>query len=125
MNKLAILTGLTGFAAVALGAFGAHALKPHLDAVQTDTYRTAVNYHLVHAVAMLVLLVGGGEANKVLRISFYLFFAGVICFSGSLYLLATRHLTLADGLAFLGPVTPLGGVLMIAGWLNLVRMKTS
>lgn len=123
MNKLAIITGLTGFAAVALGAFGAHALKPHLDMVQAETYRTACHYHLVHAVALLVLMVKGGQDNRIVNTSFYLFFAGVLCFSGSLYLLSTRHLTMGDTLTFLGPVTPVGGLLMMLGWLNLVRLK--
>lgn len=123
MIRLAIVTAITGFMAVAMGAFGAHGLKPYLDATQMETYRTAVLYHLVHAVAMLTMLSAANRDIKIIRMTIYLFLAGVVCFSGSLYLLATGHMTFGESLNFLGPVTPLGGLLLMAGWLNLLRIR--
>ena len=95
---------------VALGAFGAHSLREVLTASPngTEIWKTAVLYHLLHAVAMWVVAVN----QQSLR-AWWLFAGGIGCFSGSLYLLATMQWK------WLGPVTPLGGVLFIAGWITL------
>ncbi len=96
-----------GFLGVALGAFGAHALKETLarnDA--TATWHTAVLYHLIHAVVLLMLATG----SSLRRGPWLCFLAGVILFSGSLYGLAL------GGARWLGPVTPLGGICFLAGW---------
>lgn len=95
--------------AVALGAFGAHGLKPVLllRPEGMETWKTAVLYHMVHTVVMLVLALQGSRAN---RAAWLLLALGTIFFSASLYLLATI------GWKFLGPVTPLGGLLLLAGW---------
>jgi uncharacterized membrane protein YgdD (TMEM256/DUF423 family) len=99
--------------AVALGAFGAHGLKPVLlqrpDGM--ETWRTAVLYHLVHAVVMMVLALQAKRAN---RAAWLLMFLGTVAFSASLYLLSTT------GWKVLGPITPLGGLLLLAGWVSLV-----
>lgn len=100
--------GLTG---VALGAFGAHALKPMLEAHgSVETWKTAVLYQLVHAVALLALAgwrdAHGGPSGRIA----VLWFAGVLLFSGSLYWLSI------GGPRLLGPVTPLGGAAFLAGW---------
>lgn len=102
-----------GFAllAVALGAFGAHALRTRLDAHYLDVFETAVRYQVYHALALLLLAalapqLSAGPAAWAGR----LFVAGVIFFSGSLYLLALT------GATWLGAVTPLGGVCFLAGW---------
>ncbi len=94
---------------VGLGAFGAHAWKPLLleRPEGVEIWRTAVLYHLVHAVAMLVVAGQGGRAN---RVAWGLLWAGTVGFSGSLYGLS------ALGWRALGPVTPLGGVALLAGW---------
>ena len=98
-----IAAGLLGFTGVALGAFGAHALKETLAANGTTaTWQTAVLYHLIHAVA----LAAQPDRAWVGRC----WIAGVILFSGSLYCLAL------GGPKFLGPVTPLGGVALLLGW---------
>ena len=98
-----IAAGLLGFTGVALGAFGAHALKETLVANgTTTTWQTAVLYHLVHAVA-LVALPGWTWVGRC-------WIAGVVLFSGSLYWLAL------GGPKFLGPVTPLGGLAFLLGW---------
>jgi uncharacterized membrane protein YgdD (TMEM256/DUF423 family) len=107
---LVLAAGLLGFTGVALGAFGAHALKETLVARGTaTTWQTAVLYHLIHAVALLALAgwPGGGANARWIGGCWSL---GVILFSGSLYWLAL------GGPKILGPVTPLGGVAFLAGW---------
>ena len=98
------------FLAVALGAFGAHALKGTLQANDTtEIWRTAVLYHLFHALALVVLAVLPVTA----RVAASLFLAGIVIFSGSLYLLALTNLR------WLGAITPLGGLCFLAGWIWL------
>ncbi|MGA3172217.1 MAG: DUF423 domain-containing protein [Chthoniobacteraceae bacterium] len=104
------ISAIMGFLAVALGAFGAHALKEHLAALQlTSVWEKAVLYHLVHAVVMLLL----ASRPTFARLPWTLFFVGIIIFSGSLYILA------CTGVKWLGAVTPLGGLCLLAGWLSL------
>ena len=98
------------FLAVALGAFGAHALKATLTAHETmEVWKTAVLYHFLHALALLVL----GTLPTAGKIAPALFLAGIVLFSGSLYLLALTNLK------WLGPITPLGGLCFLSGWLCL------
>lgn len=109
-KTLAIAGGLIALATV-LGAFGAHALKSHLSADKLAVYETAVRYHFIHALGLLVMgvLLRSADTN-LLRWSAMLVLVGIILFSGSLYLLtfgAPRPL---------GAVTPLGGLALIAGW---------
>ena len=102
----AAILGATG---VALGAFGAHALKAMLEANdRTDTWETAVFYHLVHSLALLIL----STQPSMRRSTFYCFVGGVAVFSGSLYLLCL------SGLNWLGAITPIGGGCLIVGWLS-------
>lgn len=123
MNKKLLIVALLGAVAVGLGAFGAHGLKPLLSGSQMDSFKTGSLYHFIHTIAMLALALYGSK-SKVLNQSFYLFLVGIILFSGSIYLLSTRHLYGMEGLSVIGPITPLGGVLFIAGWLNLMRFKS-
>lgn len=106
-----------GLLSVAVGAFGAHALRASLTASgRTDTFETAVKYHFYHALALLAvgillhIMAGNPEAEKWLTYAGYSFLAGVVVFSGSLYVLC------ATGITVLGAITPLGGLMMIAGW---------
>ena len=102
----AAILGATG---VALGAFGAHALKAMLEANdRIDTWETAVFYHLVHSLALLIL----STQPSMRRSTFYCFVGGVALFSGSLYLLCL------SGLNWLGAITPIGGICLMAGWLS-------
>jgi uncharacterized membrane protein YgdD (TMEM256/DUF423 family) len=121
MKYIGAIAAVSGALAVALGAFGAHGLKPHLDAYQLDIYNKAVLYHFIHTLALLtcVVLFAIDPAAKGLNAAGYCFITGITLFSGSLYLLATRHLT---GLPanILGPITPIGGLFFIAGWVMLV-----
>jgi uncharacterized membrane protein YgdD (TMEM256/DUF423 family) len=102
--------------AVGMGAFGAHGLKARLDAYHLDIYRTAVLYHFLHALGMLIVAtlprtgtLSAESANSVC----WLLAAGILIFSGSLYLLAVT------GVTVLGAITPFGGVAFILGWLLL------
>lgn len=116
------LAALSGAIAVMLGAFGAHSLKSILSANQLSSWKTAVLYMLVHSIVLLVLgLQQNNKSSAVLRQSTWLIFAGIICFSGSIILLVLQDY-LGMNMGWLGPVTPLGGLLFIAGWLNLLRV---
>jgi uncharacterized membrane protein YgdD (TMEM256/DUF423 family) len=111
MKKILIITGLLGISGVALGAFGAHALKQTLaERGATDTWETAVLYHLLHTVALFAIASASVERWHQNKILGCLWGGGILLFSGSLYFLAL------GGPRWLGPVTPLGGVLLIAGW---------
>jgi uncharacterized membrane protein YgdD (TMEM256/DUF423 family) len=98
---------LLAAAGVAMGAFGAHALRDTLGPNKIATWNTAVQYQMWHAVALVAL---AAVAMPRLGLPAALLVAGTILFSGSLYALALT------GARWLGPVTPLGGLLMIAGW---------
>ena len=110
-RSITLFAAVLGFLGVALGAFGAHALKPTLEAHGTlETWKTAVLYHLVHAVALLVLA-GWRDAEAAARDKIAgLWLAGVLLFSGSRYWLSV------GGPRFLGPITPLGGLAFLGGW---------
>ena len=106
-----ISAGVLGFTGVALGAFGAHALKEALTArASLATWQTAVLYHLVHSVALLAVAGWPDATGKILWTA-RCWIAGVILFSGSLYWLSL------GGPKFLGPITPLGGIAFLAGWI--------
>jgi len=126
MDKRKILTiGILGALAVALGAMGAHLLKAKVQmglmtADQLDGFEKGVKYQMYHVLAMLLLVVMHKQGeNKYFMWAYAFFFWGIILFSGSLYFLTTRNLLGMEWLKFLGPVTPLGGVCFIIGWLCL------
>lgn len=127
-EKFLRLTALLGAAAVIIGAFGAHGLKGLLERQQIDPvsplhiYETGVQYHFYHALAigLVALLLARDPENKWLIRAGWLFLAGIVCFSGSLYLLATQ-IIIPIPVRWVGPVTPLGGLFFIAGWLVLAR----
>lgn len=122
INIKRAIVAIMGALAVGIGAFGAHGLKPLLDFSQIETLKTATLYHFIHVLAMLVLVLYKNK-DKAATQSFFLFLGGIICFSGSLYIISTRHLIGGDVWHFVGPITPVGGLLFILGWLNLVRIK--
>lgn len=102
---------------VILGAFGAHSLANMLqDAHLLDIYQKGVFYHFIHALGILGIgILAGQQPNRRYGTAAMLLLAGIVCFSGSLYLLATRSL-LGVEWSWLGPITPLGGLCFIAGW---------
>ena len=110
-----ILGALAAALGVALGAFGAHALKARLAPELLATYQTAVQYHLWHALALVAIGLGAIQlpASAPLKWAGWLMLAGIVLFSGSLYLLA------ASGVRWLGAITPFGGAALIAAWLAL------
>jgi uncharacterized membrane protein YgdD (TMEM256/DUF423 family) len=113
MNRITLFRIAAGFAflGVALGAFGAHALKTTLQASgMMDAWNKAVLYHLVHAVALVALALSGAGN----RASYFLLAAGIVLFSGSLYTMALTNVRA------LGAITPLGGLCFLAGWAWLV-----
>lgn len=110
-----LFAGLSGFLGVALGAFGAHGLRGKLDASAMHAYETAVSYQLFHTLALLVCLLLTIQLGKYWAFTYasFAFTIGILLFSGSLYLLTVF------GLKVLGPVTPLGGIFLLAGWILL------
>ena len=110
------ISAVMGFLAVALGAFGAHGLQDMLEkSGRMETWKTAVLYHLAHAVVMLVI-----STLRPLRIAaWWLMLAGVIVFSGTLYAFALTNVK------WLVAITPFGGVSLLVGWLALVFGKSA
>ena len=100
---------------VMLGAYGAHGLKSRLSEDLMNTFQTGVEYQMYHSLALLIagMLAYQWPETQLLRWSGYLFLVGMIMFSGSLYLLSLT------GLRIFGPITPLGGLVLIAAWLLL------
>ena len=114
MNRgLLAMAGTLGLTAVMLGAFGAHGLRDRLGAAMIEVYRTGVLYHLVHALAVLAVALGADRLRRP-RLVAGLFCAGIVVFSGTLYLLAIT------GMTWLGAVTPVGGLLLMAGWATVL-----
>ena len=108
------ISAVVGFFAVALGAFGAHGFHDLLiKNARTATWETAVQFHLVHAVVLL----GIAALRPLRRAAWWLMLAGVAVFSGTLYTLALTNLK------WLGAITPLGGLGLLAGWLALALGK--
>ena len=107
---------IAAFLAVGLGAFGAHGLKERLEEIGREAnYQTAFEYHMAHALAMVVVGLFGFhiERNRALNLAGWSFLVGIVIFSGSLYILALT------GLRWLGAITPIGGVAFLVGWLAL------
>lgn len=120
MNKRIILTAsIFGALAVILGAFGAHGLEGKITERQAANWDTAVQYHFYHTLALLFLSTFSRAKNDFIRVSFICFSVGIVLFSGSLYLMSTYELTGFLKPAILGPVTPIGGLLFIVGWVGL------
>jgi len=117
MNRRIIITAsILGLLAVISGAFAAHGLKQYLSASQLEIWHTGVQYQFYHVFALLFLSTFAGTNHRLINAAYYLFTFGIICFSGSLYLLACRELFGWGWLIVMGPVTPLGGLLFITGW---------
>ena len=102
---------LAGLTAVALGAFGAHALRSRLSPDMLTVFETGVRYHMYHALALVAAaLIMQRAPGRAVAAAGWLFTVGILLFSGSLYLLAWT------GVAILGAITPLGGVAFLLGW---------
>lgn len=129
-KKLTII-GLLGAIAVALGALGAHFLKNKLSTGlitpdQLNGFDTAVKYQTYHTLAMLGLfIISKYHTHTYIKWAYNCFMIGIVMFSGSLYFLCTRNLFGAEWLKVLGPITPIGGLFFVAGWIfiALVGLK--
>ena len=120
MNKRIILTAaFFGAVAVLLGAFGAHSLKKLVDANSLEIWQKGVEYQFYHTFALLYLSSFARYRNKLINIAYFCFTFGIIFFSGSLYLLATRSIFNLDLVNIIGPITPIGGLLFFLGWVML------
>ncbi|MEY2629764.1 MAG: hypothetical protein RLZZ469_660 [Bacteroidota bacterium] len=110
---------ILGITAIILGAFGAHALKKELTEEALVTFETGVKYQMYHALFLLFLGTTALVSDVVKKKVFQLIVVGVVFFSGSIYVLATRTIT---GIDFrpLGIITPIGGALLILGWTALL-----
>ena len=99
------------FAGVALGAFGAHALREKLTGYYLDVYKTAVLYHFIHALGLFIVAwLSTQTSDPKIQYAGRAFVAGIVLFSGSLYLLSVTQIK------WLGAITPLGGLSLLAGW---------
>lgn len=126
MNKSIVISGIVMLViAIVLGAFGAHALKEHLTLEKLNTFEVGVRYQVYHGLAFLILGLSADKVQFSLKLPIRLIFTGVILFSGSIYFLAIQEM-LGVSMKFLGPITPLGGLFMIMGWiLFLVKIMRS
>jgi uncharacterized membrane protein YgdD (TMEM256/DUF423 family) len=119
MNKnLLFAAALSGAIAVSLGAFGAHGLKPLLTPEQLGNFETGARYQFYHTFgAIAAVILGQLTQKKAFSTIGWLFLGGIVLFSGSLYLLSCREVIGLESWKWLGPITPLGGTLFIAGWI--------
>jgi len=119
MERKIILTAtLFGVIAIILGAFGAHALKETLTPEQLTSFETGVRYQMYHAFFLFFVASRKELSLKTLKVIYNLVLAGVLLFSGSIYLLTTKNITTID-FKIIGFVTPIGGLLLIFAWLVL------
>jgi len=115
-RKIIASAAFLGLTAIILGAFGAHALKNYLSPEQLISFETGVKYQMYHALFLLFLgLSGVLLIDKTKKLLYWLVVFGVILFSGSIYLLTTKNVVGID-FKFLGPITPIGGMLLITAW---------
>lgn len=120
MRKKILITGaILGCLAVILGAFGAHALKKILTVDQIASFETGVRYQMYHALLLLFVGTTAFISPKAQKLLFVFILWGIILFSGSIYLLATNDVT-PFNFKVIGFITPIGGTLLIIGWLILI-----
>ncbi|HYK77935.1 MAG TPA: DUF423 domain-containing protein [Daejeonella sp.] len=121
MNKRILITAsIFGIWAVAFGAFGAHGLKDRISPYELETWKTAVSYQFYHVFALLFLSTFSRIKSRLINVASWCFTVGILLFSGSLYLLATKSILQLSQISWLGPITPIGGLLFILGWICLL-----
>jgi len=118
------IAAFLGALTVALGAFGAHALKAVLSPVALITYETAVRYQMYHVVALLItgILINNAASpkeQKLLSRAGLFFIDGIVLFSGSLYFIVAKPFLGIEGLPWVGVITPMGGLLWMVAWILL------
>jgi uncharacterized membrane protein YgdD (TMEM256/DUF423 family) len=116
-----ILAAIFGVIAVAMGAMGAHALKALLTEESLNSFLTGSRYNMYHALALIGLISLSNHLDpKWHRIAGYCFTVGTVLFSGSIYLLSTSSVTGLNISGILGPVTPIGGLVLMSGWISII-----
>lgn len=106
--------------AVILGALGAHALVDLLTPTRLESFKTGVTYQIYHSLAIFIVMIFPNISRKVKSLVGLLFVLGIVFFSFSIYLLSLRHILGIEGMAsYLGPITPMGGIIFITGWVIL------
>lgn len=119
-KRLFILSAISGATAVVIGAFGAHSLAEHLSPQSLASYKTGVSYQFYHTLAsILALLLFTNFKIKQFSWASVCFLIGILFFSGSIYLLTTNSITGIGMRGILGPMTPIGGLFFIIGWVLL------
>ncbi len=114
MKSIIVTGALLAGLAVMLGAFGAHALKAKVSPEDLAVFDTAVKYHMAHALGLILIgVIGFHYPKEIIYIPALLLISGILIFSGSLYILVISNMR------WLGAITPLGGISMIAGWMLL------
>ena len=110
------IAAVSGALAIAVGAFGAHGLRDRVTPDQVAAWSTAAQYQLIHSAVLLALALYAMGPERSIRLPGVLFLIGIVLFSGSIYLLVLTPWR------WLGPVTPIGGLFFIAGWLSLFTL---
>jgi uncharacterized membrane protein YgdD (TMEM256/DUF423 family) len=124
-KRFIIFSGFSGAIAVAFGAMGAHFLKSKIDSglfteINLQTFETGVRYQIYHSIALLALaLLLDRFKGKIIQKAGNCFMIGIVLFSGSLYLLSTANLLGIPSVRWVGPITPIGGLFFISGWILL------
>ncbi len=118
-RQIIITASIFGALAVIAGAFGAHGLQHLITPKYLEVWHTAVQYQFYHVFALLFLSTVTTYKQKTVSAIYYLFTLGIVFFSGSLYLLAVNEVLGWGWLFWMGPITPIGGLLFIAGWVTL------
>lgn len=118
LKQILITAAFFGLTGVILGAMGAHALDADLTNSQLTNFNTGVRYQFWHALALLILYVAGDKVPAYRQIALF-WTLGILLFSGSIYLLSLQDL-IGSSMSWMGPITPIGGGLMVLGWLILL-----
>lgn len=118
-KKIVASSAILAAMAIGLGAFGAHGLKDVISVKALSSFETGVRYQMYHSLALLIIGFAMSIPSNTRKWVSWFFIFGVVLFSGSLYLLSFKEIV-TFSLAFLGPITPIGGLLLIVGWFRLL-----
>jgi uncharacterized membrane protein YgdD (TMEM256/DUF423 family) len=124
-KTITVFAGVSGLTSIGLGALDAHLLNDKMtdgfmSAQDLHAFETGVHYQLIHSVVLLVLVALGHKYTKGFKAAAVFFMIGIVLFSGSLYILSTTGFTKLDVEDWLGPVTPVGGLFLMLGWLWII-----
>lgn len=120
-QNILVTAGILGAFAVIMGAMGAHALEKLITPDSLDSYLTGTQYHMYHSIVLLAIASNADKIHpKWFTISAFSFVIGILLFSGSIYLLSTSAITGITAKSILGPITPIGGLVLIFGWTSVV-----